>query len=52
MDEDARNYRVVHRTHYVYTHESSLCHNQLHLKPRDLPGQSLRNSWIDIDPKP
>jgi transglutaminase-like putative cysteine protease len=52
MDEDARHYRVVHRTHYVYTHESSLCHNQLHLKPRDLPEQTLQSSWIAIEPAP
>ncbi len=52
MDADTRHYRVTHRTHYEYTHESSLCHNQLHLKPRDLPEQSLRSSWIEILPNP
>ncbi|MFO0014697.1 MAG: transglutaminase domain-containing protein [Planctomycetota bacterium] len=51
-DADARHYRVTHRTHYVYTHESSLCHNQLHLKPRELPEQSLQSGWIDIQPQP
>jgi transglutaminase-like putative cysteine protease len=51
-DEEVRHYRVVHRTHYVYTHESSLCHNQLHLKPRELPKQSLQSNWIEIDPSP
>lgn len=49
---DARRYRVTHRTHYEYSSESSLCHNQLHLRPRSLPRQQVSHSLIEIVPQP
>jgi len=52
MDDSVRRYRVIHETLYEYTVESSLCHNQLHLKPRELPHQRVSHSVIDIHPKP
>ena len=51
-DNSLRRYHVMHRTHYEYSSESSLCHNQLHLRPRNLPRQQVSRSVIDIDPKP
>ncbi|MCU0709437.1 MAG: transglutaminase family protein [Pirellula sp.] len=51
-DADSRSYRVTHRTHYEYSNESSLCHNELHLKPRELPDQQVRKAFIEIQPTP
>jgi transglutaminase-like putative cysteine protease len=57
MDEplqgnSTRRYRVSHQTEYDYSSESALCHNQLHLRPRELPLQRVSHSLIEIDPKP
>lgn len=51
-DANLRCYQVIHRTHYEYSNESSLCHNQLHLTPRELPDQQIRQAFIDIQPAP
>ncbi len=48
----SQKYLVTHRTHYEYTSESSLCHNQMHLQPRVLPWQNVSHSQIDIYPRP
>jgi transglutaminase-like putative cysteine protease len=52
MDVSVRRYRVTHQTHYEYSVESSLCHNQLHLRPRELFHQRVHHCWIEIEPKP
>lgn len=51
-DGCTRRYHITHRTHYDYSNESSLCHNQLHLAPRDLPHQHVEHAWIEIEPAP
>jgi transglutaminase-like putative cysteine protease len=51
-DANSRCYRVTHRTHYEYSNESSLCHNELHLKPRELPDQQVSQAFIEILPSP
>lgn len=43
-------YRVTHRTEYVYESEVSASYGQLHLLPRDLPGQRCRAATVTIDP--
>lgn len=47
-----REYQVSHRTRYRYSFAASLCHNQLHLRPREAPGQRLLHATIKIDPEP
>lgn len=47
-----REYQVSHRTHYRYSFPASLCHNQLHLRPREVTGQTLLHASIQIDPAP
>jgi transglutaminase-like putative cysteine protease len=45
-------YRVTHRTQYVYEREVSASYGQLHLLPRELPGQRCRTASITVDPWP
>jgi len=45
-------YRVTHRTEYVYESEVSSSYGELHLQPRDLPGQVCRESRLRIEPEP
>jgi transglutaminase-like putative cysteine protease len=45
-------YRVTHRTEYVYESEVSSSYGELHLLPRDLPGQVCRESRLRIEPEP
>jgi transglutaminase-like putative cysteine protease len=45
-------YRVVHRTEYRYEADVSPSYSQLHLAPRDLPGQRCLSSEIVVDPTP
>lgn len=52
MPHSIRRYQVTHKTHYEYSIESSLCHNQTHLRPRELPYQRVHSSVIEIVPKP
>ncbi len=52
MDEASFSYQVTHKTHYEYTVESSLCHNQMHLQPRMLLEQRVSQSLIEIHPRP
>ncbi len=47
-----RKYAINHRTHYEYSSPSSLCHNQMHLRPRDLPYQSMHQSCVEVSPSP
>jgi transglutaminase-like putative cysteine protease len=52
MSELIRKYAVTHKTHYEYSSPSSLCHNQMHLRPRNLPFQRVYQSNVEISPKP
>ena len=45
-------YRVSHTTTYRYAEPVSVCHNELHLTPRDRPGQSLLRSQLLVEPPP
>ena len=47
-----REYNISHQTNYRYALPVSLCHNQLHLRTRDIPGQRLLHSDITITPTP
>ncbi|MGO9752206.1 MAG: transglutaminase family protein [Solirubrobacteraceae bacterium] len=43
-------YRVTHRTEYEYESDVSASYGQLHLLPRDLPGQRCRTTEVLSDP--
>jgi transglutaminase-like putative cysteine protease len=45
-------YRVTHRTEYEYEKDVSSSYSQLHLLPRDLPGQHCRTAEVIVDPTP
>lgn len=45
-------FRVVHRTRYEYSAPVSLCHNEAHLSPRDLPTQKALRHQLLVDPLP
>src|SRR5271155_3049998 len=45
-------YRVTHRTEYRYASDVLPSYSQLHLVPRDLPGQTLHRYSVDVDPDP
>jgi transglutaminase-like putative cysteine protease len=48
----ATTYRVIHRTEYRYEADVSPSYSQLHLAPRDLPGQRCLSTEIVVDPTP
>lgn len=43
-------YRVTHRTEYEYESDVSASYGQLHLLPRDLPGQRCRAAELSSEP--
>jgi len=45
-------YRVIHRTEYRYEADVSPSYSQLHLAPRDLPGQRCVSCEIVVTPTP
>ncbi len=45
-------YRVTHRTEYVYAESVPLCHNAVHLQPRDTEQQKTYDAQIAITPQP
>ena len=45
-------YDVRHVTTYAYSEAVPVCHNEIHLVPRELPGQRLLSSFIAVDPQP
>jgi transglutaminase-like putative cysteine protease len=45
-------YRVTHRTEYEYETDVSASYSQLHLLPRDAPGQRCRSAEVSVDPAP
>ncbi|HWF73900.1 MAG TPA: transglutaminase family protein [Solirubrobacteraceae bacterium] len=45
-------YRVTHRTEYEYQKAVSASYSQLHLLPREAPGQHCRSADVTVDPAP
>ncbi|MGB8851992.1 MAG: transglutaminase family protein [Pirellulales bacterium] len=45
-------YDVRHTTAYSYSEPVPVCHNEVHLVPRDLPRQRLLATAIEVDPAP
>ena len=45
-------YDVRHTTVYSYSEPVPVCHNEIHLVPRGLPGQRLLTSALEVDPVP
>jgi len=45
-------YKVTHTTNYSYTESSPVCHNQVHLTPRDLGHQACAYNRLLIKPQP
>jgi len=45
-------YNIRHTTLYSYTDPVPVCHNLVHLAPRDTPAQSCREHRVAIDPQP
>jgi transglutaminase-like putative cysteine protease len=45
-------YKVVHTTNYVYSQPVPVCHNELHLTPRDHAHQHCISSRLAIKPLP
>jgi transglutaminase-like putative cysteine protease len=45
-------YRVTHRTQYFYEKEVTASYGQLHMLPRELPGQRCASSELTVDPRP
>jgi transglutaminase-like putative cysteine protease len=45
-------YQVVHSTEYQYTEAVPVCHNELHLRPREHPRQICLSSNLTVDPLP
>jgi transglutaminase-like putative cysteine protease len=52
MTNPTVSYEVVHSTRYTYESEVSASFGQVHLMPRDLPGQECRASAVRIEPEP
>ncbi|WP_412851675.1 transglutaminase family protein [Ectothiorhodospira shaposhnikovii] len=46
------NYRIRHVTRYRYPSPVGLCHNELHLAPRDTATQSLQSLALQVSPLP
>jgi transglutaminase-like putative cysteine protease len=45
-------YDVRHTTVYTYSQPVPVCHNEIHLVPRELPRQRLLAATLDMDPVP
>ncbi len=46
------SYRVRHVTEYMYSDAVSTSHHELHLLPRETPGQIVRDAWLTVTPEP
>jgi transglutaminase-like putative cysteine protease len=46
------NYTIKHRTWYAYAEPAPVCHNLLHLAPREAPRQTCRSHRLQITPAP
>ncbi|MFO0945358.1 MAG: transglutaminase family protein [Planctomycetota bacterium] len=47
-----KRYRIMHRTTYGYASPVSLCQNEAHLIPRELPWQRCLRSSLEVEPRP
>jgi transglutaminase-like putative cysteine protease len=45
-------YEVRHQTVYSYSEAVPVCHNEVHLVPRELPRQRLLSNLLVVDPEP
>jgi transglutaminase-like putative cysteine protease len=45
-------YQVRHETVYSYSEAVPVCHNAIHLVPRELPRQRLLSNLLVVDPEP
>ncbi len=45
-------YEVSHTTKYAYSEPVPVCHNQVHLAPRNLPAQTCTNFKLLVTPGP
>jgi transglutaminase-like putative cysteine protease len=45
-------YEVRHQTVYSYSEAVPVCHNAIHLVPRELPRQRLLSNLLIVDPEP
>jgi transglutaminase-like putative cysteine protease len=45
-------YTVTHTTTYAYADAVSLCHNLVHLRPRNVPRQTCHDSQLIVTPEP
>jgi len=45
-------YRITHKTWYEYADLAPVCHNLIHLAPRNTTGQSCNRFQLKIDPLP
>src|SRR5579862_779389 len=45
-------FQVSHATHHTYSHPVGLCHNEIHLRPREFELQVCSESRIQIEPLP
>jgi len=43
-------YRITHSTEYTYAELVTLCHNEVHLTPRAVPGQRLTQHSLEVHP--
>jgi transglutaminase-like putative cysteine protease len=50
--EQATVYEVVHTTVYSYSEAVPVCHNEVHLRPRDTAGQEVMFHALAVDPPP
>jgi len=46
------SYRVRHVTEYMYSDGVSTSHHELHLQPREVPGQMVRDLTLTVTPEP
>jgi len=46
------SYRVRHKTEYRYAEGVSTSHHEVHLYPRFVPGQTVRDKRLDVFPEP
>jgi transglutaminase-like putative cysteine protease len=46
------SYRVRHVTEYMYSDAVSTSHHELHLRPREAPGQTVRDELLSVIPEP
>jgi transglutaminase-like putative cysteine protease len=46
------SYRVRHVTEYMYSDAVPTSHHELHLQPREVPGQMVRDQTLAITPEP